>query len=101
MLNEKRLLRRAKQGCRDSVRQIYEMYSDQMLTLANALLNDIAAGEDVVHDVFVKFSQSLDEFKLKKTFDDILLHAHATLHVIGFEREKDRQKNCRVLLETT
>ena len=66
MLDEKRLLRRAKQGCRDSVRQIYEMYSDQMLTLANALLNDIAAGEDVVHDVFVKFAQSLDEFKLKK-----------------------------------
>jgi len=66
MLNEKQLLRRAKQGCRDSVRQIYELYSDQMLTLANALLNDIAASEDVVHDVFVNFAQSLDKFKLKK-----------------------------------
>lgn len=67
MLNEKRLLRKARQGCRDSVRQIYEMYSDQMLTLANALLNDIAAAEDVVHDVFVSFAQSLDEFKLRKS----------------------------------
>jgi RNA polymerase sigma-70 factor (ECF subfamily) len=67
MLSDKRLLRRAKQGCRESVRQIYELYSDQMLTLANALLNDIAAAEDVVHDVFVKFAQSLGEFELKKS----------------------------------
>jgi RNA polymerase sigma-70 factor (ECF subfamily) len=49
------------------VRQIYELYSDQMLTLANALLNDIAAAEDVVHDVFIKFALSLDGFKLKKS----------------------------------
>lgn len=67
MLNEKQLLCRARQGCRDSVRQIYELYSDQMLTLANALLNDIAQAEDVVHDVFVSFAQSLDDFKLKKS----------------------------------
>jgi RNA polymerase sigma-70 factor (ECF subfamily) len=66
MLNEKRLIRKAKAGCRESVRRIYELYKDDMLTLANALLNDIAAAEDVVHDVFVRFAQSLDKFKLRK-----------------------------------
>jgi len=60
-------LRRAKQGCRDSVRKIYELYVCDMLTLANALLNDISAAQDVVHDVFVKFAQSLDDFTLKKS----------------------------------
>lgn len=67
MLTEKRLIRRARQGCTDSMRQIYEMYASDMLTLANALLNDIAAAEDVVHDVFVKFAQTLDDFRLRKS----------------------------------
>lgn len=49
------------------MRRIYELYASDMLTLANALLNDIAAAEDVVHDVFVKFAQSLNGFRLKKS----------------------------------
>ena len=67
MLNEKQLLRKAQSGCKDSVRSIYLMYANDMLTLANALLNDIPTAEDVVHDVFVKFAESLSDFKLKKS----------------------------------
>lgn len=66
MLTDKQLIRKAQAGCKDSVRSIYLMYADDMLTLANALLNDIPTAEDVVHDVFVKFAESLADFKLKK-----------------------------------
>lgn len=67
MLKDARLVRKARRGCRDSMRSIYEMYKDDLLTLANALLNDTGGAEDVVHDVFVSFVQSLDEFKVKKS----------------------------------
>ena len=67
MLKDARLVRKAKRGCRDSMRSIYEMYKDDLLTLANALLNDKGEAEDVVHDVFVSFVQSLERFEVRKS----------------------------------
>ena len=67
MLNEKILVWKAQHGCTDSMRRIYEKYKDDLLTLANALLNDLAAAEDVVHDVFTAFAQNIADFRLRKS----------------------------------
>lgn len=67
MLNEKKLLWKVKHGCRESMRRIYELYKDDLLTLANALLNNIGCAEDVVHDVFVSFARNADSFQLRKS----------------------------------
>jgi len=53
-----------KRGSKDALRRIYEKYRDYLLTSAMALLNDEDAAEDVLHDVFVKFSQSAGRFAL-------------------------------------
>jgi len=53
MMSDKRLVSQAKHGCRESMREIYDKYKDYLLTLANALLYDIAAAEDVVHVLFL------------------------------------------------
>jgi RNA polymerase sigma-70 factor, ECF subfamily len=79
MLSDKTLINKAKSGCKESLSTIYRDYADNMLTLANALLNDISSAEDVVHDVFVKFAESLVDFKLKKSLKAYFVTATCNL----------------------
>jgi RNA polymerase sigma-70 factor (ECF subfamily) len=58
MLEDKILAWRFKKGSRAALRRIYEKYYDYLLTVATALLHDVNTAEDVVHDSFVKLSQS-------------------------------------------
>ena len=67
MLNEKILVRRVKHGCKDSMQCIYQRYKDDLLTLAHALSNDKSLAEDVVHDVFVSFAESVGKLQLRKS----------------------------------
>ena len=73
MLNEKMLVWKVKHGCRESMRRIYETYKDDLLTLANALLNDMGCAEDVVHDVFVSFARNAESFQLRKSLKGYLV----------------------------
>jgi RNA polymerase sigma-70 factor (ECF subfamily) len=65
MIEDEVLKWRFKHGSRDALRRIYEKYRDYLLTLAIALLNDVNAAEDVLHDVFVAFVVSSENFKLR------------------------------------
>jgi RNA polymerase sigma factor (sigma-70 family) len=58
MFEDKILAWRFKKGSRAALRRIYEKYYDYLLTVATALLRDVNAAEDVVHDSFVKLSES-------------------------------------------
>jgi len=64
MLEDRLLVWRFKRGSRDALRAIYEKYADDLLTLAANLLDDKSGAEDVVQDVFVKFAESADNFRL-------------------------------------
>ena len=64
MLEDKLLVFRCKRGSKDAMCRIYEKYKNYLLTLAKALLNEKTVAEDVVHDVFVSFAQSIKEFQL-------------------------------------
>ncbi len=79
MLEDKVLLWKMKHGSSDALRSIYEKYKRDLLSLANALLHDINAAEDVVHDVFVSFVQSVDRFKLTGSLKGYLLTCVANL----------------------
>jgi RNA polymerase sigma-70 factor (ECF subfamily) len=79
MLEDKMLLWKMKHGSSDAPFRIYEKYKRDMLSLANALLHDLNAAEDVVHDVFVSFVQSIDEFKLTGSLKGYLLTCVANL----------------------
>lgn len=65
MLEDKLLIRKFNRGDGDALRRIYQKYRDDLLKVAAALLNDASAAEDVVHDVFVSFAQSVGNFQLK------------------------------------
>ena len=64
MLEDKLLILKFNRGNREALRSIYERYKDDLVTLAAALLIDIASAEDVVHDVFVGFIESSHKFRL-------------------------------------
>jgi RNA polymerase sigma-70 factor (ECF subfamily) len=64
MLEDRLLIWKFNRGNVDVVRDIYERHKDDLVTLAAALLHNIATAEDVVHDVFVSFLDSAGNFKL-------------------------------------
>ncbi|MHC4154898.1 MAG: RNA polymerase sigma factor [Planctomycetota bacterium] len=71
-MEDKLLVQRCKRGSTEALRRIYEKYKNDLMVLAVALLNDISAAEDVVHDVFVSFVQALGNFQLTGTLKGYL-----------------------------
>ncbi len=67
MLEDRLLIWRCKRGSRAAFRRIYEKYERDLRTLAANLLDDKAAVEDVVHDVFVSLLQIVDKFELRSS----------------------------------
>ena len=72
MLEDKLLVWKFRRGSKDALRRIYEKYKNDLLALAITLSNDKAAAEDVVHDVFVCFAQSVRKLQLRKSLRSYL-----------------------------
>jgi len=72
-MEDKLLVLRCKRGSRDALGRIYEKYKTDLLILAMALLNEKSAAEDLVHDVFLSFVQSLERFRLTGSLKGYLL----------------------------
>jgi RNA polymerase sigma factor (sigma-70 family) len=72
MIEDELLKWRFKSGSKDALCRIYEKYEDYLLTVAMALLNDVNVAEDVVHDVFVSFAKSANNFKLRGSLKSYL-----------------------------
>ena len=64
MIEDTLLILRFRHGSSDALCRIYEKYRGYLLKLATALLHDVNAAEDVVHDVFLRFAQSGDKIML-------------------------------------
>ena len=64
MLEDRLLIWKFKHGSNDALCRIYQKYSDYLLTLAAALLKDVNAAEDVLHDVFCRFIESRENLRL-------------------------------------
>jgi RNA polymerase sigma factor (sigma-70 family) len=72
-MKDKLLVLKCKRGSRDALGRIYQKYKADLLILAIALLNDKSAAEDVLHDVFLSFVQSLEKFRLTGSLKGYLL----------------------------
>jgi len=64
VIEDRLLIWRFNAGDMDALRCIYEKYKPALLSVAGALLNDAAAVEDVLHDVFVRFASQAGHFSL-------------------------------------
>jgi len=72
-MEDKLLVLRCKRGSKDALGRIYEKYKKDLLVLVMALLNDTNAAEDVVHDVFLSFVQTIAKFRLTGSLKGYLL----------------------------
>ena len=87
MLEDKWLIWKFKDGSNEALCRIYRKYGDYLLALAAALLKDVNAAEDVVHDAFCKFIESREKLKLAGSLKSFL----ATC-VINLARDKLRAR---------
>jgi len=67
MLEDRLLILKCKRGSRTAFQRIYEKYESDLRTLAANLLDDKAAAEDIVHDVFVSLLLVVEEFELRSS----------------------------------
>ena len=79
MLEDKLLILKFNRGQREALHRIYEKYKNDLVTLASALLTDVALAEDVVHDVFIGFIRSEGKFKLTGSLKGYLATCVANL----------------------
>jgi RNA polymerase sigma-70 factor (ECF subfamily) len=86
--NDRQLVRRVKNGCKQSMHTIYLKNKDHLLTLANALLNNRTEAEDVVHDVFVSFAKNVETLNLRKS-----LKAYLSTCVCNLSRDRLRTQS--------
>ncbi len=87
MLEDKLLIWKFKNGSGKALCRIYRKYGDYLLALAAALLQDVNAAEDVVHDVFCKFIQSREKFKIAGS-----LRSYLATCVVNLARDKLRAR---------
>ncbi len=87
MIEDKFLVWRFNRGDPAAFCRIYEKHRDDLLKTAAALLNDRAAIEDVLHDVFVEFARSVGRFELRGS-----LKGYLAICVANRARDLNRMK---------
>jgi RNA polymerase sigma-70 factor (ECF subfamily) len=86
MIEDEVLKWRFRQGSKEAFCRIYEKYLDYLLTLAIGLSNDFNTAEDIVHDVFVRFASSRQNFRQQGN-----LKSYLTTCVINEARDQIRR----------
>ena len=91
MIEDRLLIWKFKRGSTDALCRIYEKYKNDMLKLSVALINDVTAAEDVVHDVFLGFAQSAAKIKtqgnLKQYFSSCVVN-----RIRNYRRDRRRHE---------
>jgi len=90
MLEDRLLVWKFNRGDIGALRDVYEKYKDDLVTLAAALLTDVSSAEDVVHDVFVSFIESSRKFRLTGS-----LKGYLAICVANRARTKNRSQQVR------
>ena len=67
MIEDRVLIFKCKHGSRAAFRRIYEKYESDLRTLAANLLDDKAATEDIVQDVFLSLLKVVNKLELRGT----------------------------------
>jgi RNA polymerase sigma-70 factor (ECF subfamily) len=76
-LKDGRLVHRLSRADPDALRQIYNLYKNDLFTVAMALLADPDAAEDCVHDVFVHFAGAPEDMRASRNLRGYLMRCVA------------------------
>lgn len=86
---DKNLARRAADGDRDAFQAIVEQNKQRMFTVAQSVIQDGAAAEDIVQESFIKAYRSLPNFRGESKLST-WLHRITYLTAIDFRRQQAR-----------
>ena len=100
MREDIQLVWKFKHGSEEALCRIYEKYNKDMLGLAIALSNNKSLAEDVVHDVFVSFAESVERIELKSNLRSYLLACVAN-RLRNLQRVKPHQTISEEAIENT
>jgi RNA polymerase sigma-70 factor (ECF subfamily) len=87
-LKDRRLVYRLSRADPDALRQIYNRYKDDLLTVAMALLADPDTAEDCVHDVFVHFAGAPEDMRADRNLRGYLMRCVANRAKNLIKRQK-------------
>ena len=73
MADEHALIKRLESGDRDGLREIYETYKNEMVTIATCLLSDVSAAEDCLQDVFVGLAGDTGRIQIRSSLKGYLV----------------------------
>jgi len=89
---DERLIYELSRGNREALRKIYMKYKDSLLTIAAAMLNDSAAAEDILHDVFITLARCAKRLELRVNLKNYLIAS-----IANKVRDKYRKKTHTLL----
>lgn len=73
MVEDALLIYKLKQGHHKALQKIYDKYKIKLLKLAIVLIGDQSTAEDIVHDVFIKFSKSAERISMTGSLKNYLV----------------------------
>ncbi len=76
-MNDAGLAQRLVDGDADALRQVYHLYKHDLLTVATAILCDLHAAEDCVHDVFAQFAAGAKDIAVERNLRGYLMRCVA------------------------
>lgn len=92
---ERRLARRAAEGDRDALQELYEEYSEDLFAVAYRLTESSADARDVLHDVFLRLPTALKRFNRRRSLGP-WLRAVATRAALMRLRSQRRRREVSV-----
>jgi RNA polymerase sigma-70 factor (ECF subfamily) len=90
MMVDKLLIWRFKLGSRDALRRIYDKYHRELLKLAICLTGEPNTAEDIVHDVFCSFAQSVGRISPAGSIKGYLITSTVN-RVRNYRRDRNRR----------
>ncbi len=88
MFEDRKILNKLRKGDKDAMSIVYETHKDSLRTIAGSMMQDRAAAEDVLHDVFVAFAQKARELHIKSSLRHYLIACVANRVRDEYRRKK-------------
>lgn len=92
MLEDNLLIWKLRHGDRQALRQIYEKYKDELLTIATSLSNESDEAENALHEVFVFFANAAARFRLYGSLRNYFISC-----IVNHIRDRYREKMYQVV----
>lgn len=95
MAQDKQILKRLQRGDKDALRQLYEKYTDILVSVAVTLVHDVQTAEDCLHDAFIDFAAAVPGLRIHSNLRSYLISCVANRARPAAKKNKVGERGCR------